>query len=291
MRRLGDLSAARGAGAGGGSGHHRAPSPPICGRGACGIVISVGVETEGGSEMASSGVDGLSGVVRGRVVEQGSPGYDEARALYNAMIDKHPAGVVYCLDERDVAAAIRFARERGLRLAIRSGGHNGGGLGSVDEGLVLDLSPMNAVTVDAEASTVQVQGGAKLGEVDAATAAHGLVVPAGVVSTTTADRDDRWVRRTRPPPRLILSREARERRSVMGRFRRARRRRRRMARRRIALVGGMVAVGAKKMSEAQAKQIEEHTGVPPEELEDDDLSEAMQELGIPDVEADPSELS
>ena len=73
-------------------------------------------------------------------------------------------------------------------------------------------------------------------------------------------------------------------------FRRARRRRRRQARRRIALVGGMVAVGVKKMSEAHAKQIEEHTGVPPEELEDEDLSEAMQELGIPNVEADPSEL-
>ena len=64
-----------------------------------------------------------------------------------------------------------------------------------------------------------------------------------------------------------------------------------MARRRIVLVGGMVAIGAKKMSEAQAKQIEAHTGVPPEELEDDDLAEAMQELGIPDVEADPGELS
>ena len=74
-------------------------------------------------------------------------------------------------------------------------------------------------------------------------------------------------------------------------LRRARRRRRRIARRRIVLVGGMVAIGAKKMSESQAQQIEEHTGVPPEELEDEDLSEAMQELGIPDVEADPSELS
>ena len=74
-------------------------------------------------------------------------------------------------------------------------------------------------------------------------------------------------------------------------LRRARRQRRRMARRRFALVGGMVAIGAKKMSESQAKQIEEHTGVPPEELDDEDLSEAMQELGIPDVEADPSELS
>ena len=78
----------------------------------------------------------------------------------------------------------------------------------------------------------------------------------------------------------------------MPRLRRvARRGRRRMARRRILLVGGMVAIGTKKMSEAQAKQIEEHTGVPPEELEDDDLSEAMQELSIPNVEADPSELS
>ena len=134
--------------------------------------------------MASSAVDGLADVVRGQVVLPGSPGYDEARALYNAMIDKHPAGVVYCLDERDVAAVIGFARERGLRLAIRSGGHNGGGLGSVDEGLVLDLSPMHTVSVDAEASTVQVQGGAKLGEVDTATAMHGLVVPAGVISTT-----------------------------------------------------------------------------------------------------------
>ena len=64
-----------------------------------------------------------------------------------------------------------------------------------------------------------------------------------------------------------------------------------MARRRVVLVGGMVAIGAKKMSESQAKQIEEHTGVPPEELEDEDLSEAMQELGIPDVDADPSELN
>ena len=76
----------------------------------------------------------------------------------------------------------------------------------------------------------------------------------------------------------------------MPRLRRALRRRRRVARRRLVLVGGMVAIGTKKMSAAQAEQIEQHTGVPPEELEDGDLSEAMHELGIPDVEADPSEL-
>ena len=73
-------------------------------------------------------------------------------------------------------------------------------------------------------------------------------------------------------------------------LRRVARRRRRMARRRLVLVGGMVAIGTKKMSAAQAEQIEQHTGVPPEELEDDDLAGAMEELGIPDVEADPSEL-
>ena len=72
--------------------------------------------------MASGTVDGLSGAVRGRVVDRGSPGYDEARALYNAMIDKHPAAIAYCADEQDVASTIAFARRRGLRLAIRSGG-------------------------------------------------------------------------------------------------------------------------------------------------------------------------
>ena len=134
--------------------------------------------------MASGTVDGLSGAVRGRVVDRGSADYDEARALYNAMIDKHPAAIAYCADEQDVASTIAFARKRGVRLAIRSGGHNGGGLGSVDDGVVIDLSQMDAVMVDPDASTVQVQGGAKLGQVDASTAEHGLVVPAGVISTT-----------------------------------------------------------------------------------------------------------
>ena len=99
--------------------------------------------------MATTAVEGLAAEVKGRVVLQGDEGYDEARALYNAMIDKRPAAVAYCTDEADVAAAIQFARERGLRIAIRAGGHNGGGLGSVDDGLVVDLSAMNKVTVDA----------------------------------------------------------------------------------------------------------------------------------------------
>ncbi len=136
--------------------------------------------------MATTAVEGLAGAVRGKVVEQGAAGYDDARALYNAMIDKHPAGIVYCVDEQDVAAAIGFARERGLRIAVRCGGHNGGGLGSVDDGLVIDLSEMHEVTVDPGARTVRVQGGTKLGQVDAATHEHGLAVPAGIISTTGA---------------------------------------------------------------------------------------------------------
>ena len=79
--------------------------------------------------MAISAVEGLASAIKGRVVDRDDSGYDEARALYNAMIDKHPAAVAYCVDEADVAAAIGFARERGLRIAVRGGGHNGAGLG------------------------------------------------------------------------------------------------------------------------------------------------------------------
>ena len=134
--------------------------------------------------MVSSAVHGLDAVVKGRVVERGEAGYDEARALYNAMIDKHPAAVAYCVDEADVASAIGFARERGLRLAVRCGGHNGAGLASVDDGLVVDLSLMNEVRVEPEARMVRVQGGAKLGEIDQATHEHGFAIPAGIISTT-----------------------------------------------------------------------------------------------------------
>src|SRR6267142_4674706 len=134
--------------------------------------------------MATSALEGLTAAVRGRVVERGDSGYDDARALYNGMIDKHPAAIAYCVDEADVAAAIGFARERGLRIAVRCGGHNGAGLASVDDGLVIDLSQMNKVTVDPSARMARVQGGAKLGEVDVATHEHGLAVPGGIIATT-----------------------------------------------------------------------------------------------------------
>ena len=134
--------------------------------------------------MAISAVEGLATEVKGRVIERGEAGYDEARAVYNGMIDKHPVAVAYCVDEGDVAAAIRFAREHGLRIAVRGGGHNGAGLGSVDGGLVIDLSAMNAVVMDPTVGMVRVQGGALWKDLDAATHEHGLAIPCGMISTT-----------------------------------------------------------------------------------------------------------
>ena len=95
--------------------------------------------------------------------------YDEARTLFNAMIDRRPALIAYCASRDDVAAAIRFAREHDLTIAVRGGGHNGGGLGSVDDGLVIDLSPLKAISVDPATGAVRVGGGCVWGEVDAAT--------------------------------------------------------------------------------------------------------------------------
>jgi len=129
-------------------------------------------------------VEGLASAVEGRVVQAGDSDYDESRALYNAMIDKRPAAIAYCVDEGDVAAAVRYAKEHGLRIAIRGGGHNGAGLGSVDDGLVIDLSEMNDVSVDAPARMARVGGGALLKDVLSATHEHGLTVPVGIIGTT-----------------------------------------------------------------------------------------------------------
>jgi FAD/FMN-containing dehydrogenase len=129
-------------------------------------------------------VQGLATAVRGRVVEPADTDYDASRALYNAMIDKRPAAIAYCVDEADVAAALAYGVEHGLRIAIRGGGHNGGGLGSVDDGLVIDLSQMNEIAVDAAASLVRVGGGALLKDMLEATNQYGLTVPVGIIGTT-----------------------------------------------------------------------------------------------------------
>ena len=120
----------------------------------------------------------------GSVVAPADPGYDEARAVWNGMVDRRPVAVVRAASAADVPPTIDFAREHGLDLAVRGGGHNVAGNGSVDGGLVLDLGDLNRVSVDPAAATVRVEAGATLADVDAATEPHGLVVPLGVVSGT-----------------------------------------------------------------------------------------------------------
>jgi FAD/FMN-containing dehydrogenase len=110
--------------------------------------------------------------------------YEEARAVYNAMIDRRPALIAQCTGTADVARVIGFARERDLRIAIRGGGHNGAGLGTVDDGVVIDLSPLRTVEVDPEARTVRAGGGCRWADVDTATGEYGLATPSGIISTT-----------------------------------------------------------------------------------------------------------
>ena len=97
--------------------------------------------------------------LRGRLIDRDDPAYDEARALYNAMIDKRPLLIARCLDAADVVTCVGYARGAGLEVAIRGGGHNGPGLGGVDDGLVIDLSRMRGVRVDVEHGTVRVAAG------------------------------------------------------------------------------------------------------------------------------------
>ena len=126
----------------------------------------------------------LKSELRGELIEPNDTRYDAARKVYNAMIDRKPRLIAHCADVADVIAAVKFARENKLPLSIRGGGHNAAGLGICDDGLVIDLSPIKYVRVDPKKRTVLVGGGALWGDVDHATHAFGLAVPAGIISTT-----------------------------------------------------------------------------------------------------------
>src|SRR5581483_671234 len=126
----------------------------------------------------------LREALRGELVLPGDPAYDEARSVWNGMIDRQPALIVRCTGPSDVKAAIGFARSEGLDVAVRGGGHNVAGNATCDGGLVIDLSPMKGVRVDPEARTVRAQGGLTWGELDAETQAHGLASTGGLVTTT-----------------------------------------------------------------------------------------------------------
>lgn len=122
--------------------------------------------------------------LRGRLIMPDDADYATARQVYNGMIDKRPALIARCHDVADVIAAVNFARDNQLLLAVRGGGHNGGGLGICDDGLVIDLSAMRGVHVDPTARTARVAGGCVWGDVDHATHAFGLATPTGIISTT-----------------------------------------------------------------------------------------------------------
>ena len=126
----------------------------------------------------------LRSQIRGAVLEPGDARYDEARQVYNAMIQRKPSLIVQCADAADVITAVRFGRAQELTVSIKGGGHNAGGLGVCDDGLVIDLSGIRYVRVDPAARTVQAGGGCKWGDVDHAAHAFGLAVPSGIISTT-----------------------------------------------------------------------------------------------------------
>ena len=122
--------------------------------------------------------------LRGALIDRNHPEYNEARKLYNGMIDKRPLLIARCVDVADVITAVNFGRDQKLPVAIRSGGHNGPGHGSVEDGLVIDLSMMKGIRVDPSSRTVRVGPGCTSGDVDHATHPFGLAVPFGIVSTT-----------------------------------------------------------------------------------------------------------
>src|SRR5579872_314013 len=108
------------------------------------------------TRLDDSTIQALRSQLRGALITPDDPAYESARKLYNGMIDKRPRLIAQCVDVADVVAAVNFARDQGLLLAIRGGGHNGPGLGSCDDGLVIDLSPMKGVRVDTAQRTVRV---------------------------------------------------------------------------------------------------------------------------------------
>ncbi len=134
--------------------------------------------------MARSTIGQLQENVAGQVIAAGDAEYEHARVVYNAMIDRHPQAVVRCTNVDDVRATVIYAREHGLDLAIRGGGHSVPGFGTVDDGIVIDLSGMRTVTVDARAGTARAEGGATWGDFNDATGAYGLATTGGIISTT-----------------------------------------------------------------------------------------------------------
>jgi FAD/FMN-containing dehydrogenase len=136
------------------------------------------------TQMQSMRVEELKRDFTGELVLPGDGAYDDARRIWNAMVDKRPAVIARCATTSDVVRAVNFARDNGFALAVRGGGHNIAGNATCDDGVVIDLGRMKAVRVDPDARRVTVEGGATLADLDLATQAHGLATPVGINSTT-----------------------------------------------------------------------------------------------------------
>lgn len=134
--------------------------------------------------MSNATMEGLKACISGRVLVPADPGFDAGREIWNAMHDRRPAVVVAAANAADVQASVCFARDQGLELAVRGGGHHIAGLASTEGGLLLSLAGMQAVEIDADAKTAWVEGGATWAAVDRAAQVHGLATPGGVVSHT-----------------------------------------------------------------------------------------------------------
>jgi FAD/FMN-containing dehydrogenase len=146
--------------------------------------VTINTSDGSGRDIASEAVEQLRSGLRGTLLAPGAPGYDESRTIWNAMIDRRPALIARCTSAADVAAAVRFARDHDLLLAVRGGGHNIAGNAVCEGGLMIDLSPMKAVRVDPDNRTARVEGGATLADFDREAQAFGLATPLGINSTT-----------------------------------------------------------------------------------------------------------
>lgn len=140
--------------------------------------------TETRTMLSMAATDALRRTLRGEALLPGDRGYDESRAVWNAMIERRPALIVQPRDAADVASAVGFARDHGLEIAVKGGGHNVAGHAVCDDGLMLNLSPLRAVSVDPQTRTARVAPGALLADLDRETQAHGLATPAGFISST-----------------------------------------------------------------------------------------------------------